>query len=252
MGCDLSKSRPPPAHESVIFSRQTSNFHCIDEEEEFKNKHKASFSRQDSQLSGWSVLETQAESGDEEEVQTKDLGTEPLHQRTPVNDLLDERIRAPSVGKIMNTISFTGKLKATMNLRPFKERIKEKSLESFQEYYSTLGGSSLEILLELIRFNLPPDVELHTPFGKRRMCYADYTASGRPLHFIEQYVVHVVIPCFANTHTETSYSGLQTTHFREGTMERMVLILFNKSYSYSYLSLTFSPSQKPEASLWLL
>ncbi len=53
------------------------------------------------------------------------------------------------------------------------------------------------------------------PFGPRPVIYADYTASGRSLGFIEDYIRDVVIPLYANTHTESSGTGLQTTRFRE-------------------------------------
>ena len=69
--------------------------------------------------------------------------------------------------------------------------------------------------LTIIRNNLPPDPLLSTPFGTRRTTYADYTASGRSLQFLEEYIQRVVSPLYANTHTETSATGLQTTHFRE-------------------------------------
>ncbi len=53
------------------------------------------------------------------------------------------------------------------------------------------------------------------PFGTRPVIYADYTASGRALSFIEDYITEAVLPLYANTHTESSGTGLQTTRFRE-------------------------------------
>src|SRR4029077_13220785 len=53
------------------------------------------------------------------------------------------------------------------------------------------------------------------PFGLRRVTYADYTASGRSLAFIEDFIREAVLPLYGNTHTESSGTGLQTTRFRE-------------------------------------
>ncbi|MGB5168275.1 MAG: aminotransferase class V-fold PLP-dependent enzyme [Acidimicrobiia bacterium] len=71
-------------------------------------------------------------------------------------------------------------------------------------------------LVETIRASvIGSDFTVPGPFGPRRVTYADYTASGRSLSFIEDYLRDVVLPLYANTHTESSGTGLQTSRFRE-------------------------------------
>ena len=53
------------------------------------------------------------------------------------------------------------------------------------------------------------------PFGARRVTYADYTASGRALGFVEDLIRDEVLPRYANTHTESSGTGLQTSRLRD-------------------------------------
>lgn len=63
---------------------------------------------------------------------------------------------------------------------------------------------------------MPP---VETPFGVRRLTYADYTASGRALEFIEDFIHDEVLPTYGNTHTEASATGRRTTHLREEARE---------------------------------
>ncbi len=59
------------------------------------------------------------------------------------------------------------------------------------------------------------NTRITTAFGEKPLIYADYTASGRSLSFIEDAIRHLVLPNYANTHTEFSFTGAQTTRFRE-------------------------------------
>lgn len=55
---------------------------------------------------------------------------------------------------------------------------------------------------------------LETPFGRRLICYADLTATGRYLHFVEGWIRRVR-PFYANSHTAVSSTGRIMTSLRE-------------------------------------
>ncbi|GMI98083.1 hypothetical protein HRI_003477600 [Hibiscus trionum] len=55
------------------------------------------------------------------------------------------------------------------------------------------------------------DVEFESPFGTRKLTYADHTASGRCLQYIENFIIANVLPFYGNSHTCDSYVGQRTT-----------------------------------------
>ncbi|EGC33533.1 hypothetical protein DICPUDRAFT_154434 [Dictyostelium purpureum] len=60
---------------------------------------------------------------------------------------------------------------------------------------------------------------IDTPFGEKLLSYNDFTASGKSLKSIEEYLLHEVLPLYANTHTLSDATGLQTTLFRREARE---------------------------------
>lgn len=74
---------------------------------------------------------------------------------------------------------------------------------------------SYENAVALLRQNeVGRRARIDTPFGRRLLCYADLTATGRYLHFVEQWIrqTHAF---YANSHTAVSTTGRITTQLRE-------------------------------------
>lgn len=64
------------------------------------------------------------------------------------------------------------------------------------------------------------DLLFLTPFGQRHMLYADFTASGRGLRFVEDTLIEIQ-KSYANTHTEDDYSGKFTTQLLHAAEEKI-------------------------------
>ncbi|XP_052139456.1 uncharacterized protein LOC127757903 [Oryza glaberrima] len=74
------------------------------------------------------------------------------------------------------------------------------------------AAAAAEQRVEWLRSQLiGKDAEFDTPFGRRLLTYADHTASGRSLRYIEDYLLNEVLPFYGNTHTEDSHVGSKTT-----------------------------------------
>ncbi|XP_050386195.1 uncharacterized protein LOC126802591 [Argentina anserina] len=85
--------------------------------------------------------------------------------------------------------------------------------ESFRKLEQEVPMSeSAELRLSWLRSQvIGAYAEFDSPYGKRRLTYADHTASGRSLHYIENFIINNVLPFYGNTHTCESYVGRRTT-----------------------------------------
>jgi selenocysteine lyase/cysteine desulfurase len=98
---------------------------------------------------------------------------------------------------------------------PVKQKVQLPPI--LQSFYESDHGSELGAFID--GNIIGKDLKISTPFGNKRQVYCDYTASGKALHCIEDYILHKVLPSYANTHTTTSATSLQTTLFREEARE---------------------------------
>lgn len=73
-------------------------------------------------------------------------------------------------------------------------------------------ATSLESYFAPFRKNIIGiDQEFETPFGRKKIVYADWTASGRMYRPIEKILTEKISPFVANTHTETNVTGSSMT-----------------------------------------
>jgi selenocysteine lyase/cysteine desulfurase len=71
---------------------------------------------------------------------------------------------------------------------------------SLQQYFSSFRKHVIGI-----------DTYFDTPFGKKKIVYADWTASGRAYQPIEERIAREIMPLLGNTHTETTITGKSMT-----------------------------------------
>jgi len=72
--------------------------------------------------------------------------------------------------------------------------------------------SELEKYFDQFRRNIIGiDTEINTPFGPRKLIYADWIASGRLYNPIEKRIIEDVGPMVGNTHSESTSTGKAMT-----------------------------------------
>ena len=77
---------------------------------------------------------------------------------------------------------------------------------------ATESKTELEVYFEQFRKNIIGiDQNFMSPYGEKKLVYADWTASGRLYRPIEEKITNEFGPYVANTHTETTFSGTAMT-----------------------------------------
>jgi len=87
-----------------------------------------------------------------------------------------------------------------------------KIQDLFEKFQEEIRSDT--IVADLAAGLIGRSLELMGPFGKKRMIYADYVASGRALWQIENFVLTELLPMYANSHTEASHLGSMMTSLR--------------------------------------
>uniref|UniRef100_UPI00404B0EB3 aminotransferase class V-fold PLP-dependent enzyme n=1 Tax=Flavobacterium sp. TaxID=239 RepID=UPI00404B0EB3 len=76
----------------------------------------------------------------------------------------------------------------------------------------SIETTSLEVYFDKFRQNIiGQNTSFESPYGKQKIIYTDWTASGRLYKPIEKKISHILGPYVANTHTETSETGTAMT-----------------------------------------
>lgn len=100
------------------------------------------------------------------------------------------------------------------------------SYHLFESYHYTVTKMTSNLSFEDVRHEIiGRDFTFTTPFGERLLTYADYTASGRSLGFIEKYLIKIQRE-YANTHTEDDITGRHMTGLLHGA-EKLIKTAFN-------------------------
>ena len=74
--------------------------------------------------------------------------------------------------------------------------------------------NSPNYLNTLFQSTIGNDVTFNSPYGKKSVVYADFTASGRGLYEIEKFISNQILPFYANIHSSCGYLAEQSSAFR--------------------------------------
>ncbi|KAF4736428.1 hypothetical protein FOZ62_031929 [Perkinsus olseni] len=81
----------------------------------------------------------------------------------------------------------------------------------------------LTLLQEELDQSIGEHERVSVPFdgSTRKLVYCDFTASGRSVSAIEEFITSTVCPTYANTHSLASATARQTMHYREEARDKV-------------------------------
>ena len=91
----------------------------------------------------------------------------------------------------------------------------QSSSNKFDDAFSQNASSTdkSELLNFIFHDVIGKETNFIGSYGRRKVVYCDYIASGRALHSIERYLTNNVMPIYGNTHTTTTVTSLQSSMF---------------------------------------
>ncbi|XP_022086161.1 uncharacterized protein LOC110976840 [Acanthaster planci] len=119
---------------------------------------------------------------------------------------LETHVCAQSFGKLVDHLPHGERTFYTLPQKGGERVVSKKNVIKFEEI--------TEICSYINNSVIGRESTFYGPFGKRKVVYCDYTASGRSLDMIEDYIRSQVLPLYGNTHTTTTVTSLQTTLYR--------------------------------------
>ena len=95
------------------------------------------------------------------------------------------------------------------------EKCKKKNINFPLSSINKEKYSSPEYLNTLFKNIIGNNITFNSPFGKKSIIYSDFTASGRGINQIENFISNEILPFYANVHSNCGYLSVQSEYFRQ-------------------------------------
>lgn len=100
----------------------------------------------------------------------------------------------------------------------------DRALDDFARQLRGDQGAHEAVITSFREGMIGEGLPIDGPFGVKTLIYADYVASGRALRQVEDFVQQVVLPVYANSHTQASFCGRAMTRLRASARQHIARI----------------------------